>query len=319
MTEFELIQKYFAAQPVSRDDVVLGIGDDAAVLAPPAGKHLVVTTDSMIEGVHFTPETEPESLGYRALAVNLSDLAAMGAEPAWFFLNLTLPKIDETWVEAFCRGMFSLAREFNVQLVGGNTTRGSLSITIEAQGLISEGEAIRRAGAKPGDGIYVTGTLGDAALALRHRLGRHSLPVADYDVLKPRLDRPTPRVREGMALRRIASSAIDVSDGLLADLGHIAEASGVGALVVRDHVPLSETYRRHLHEVGWDHALSGGDDYELLFTAPAHAGRDLQRLLTRFGVGISQIGEMVSGDGVTVIDTAGNPYRPATRGHDHFA
>ncbi len=319
MTEFELIRRFFAAQSVARDDVVIGIGDDAAVLQPPSGKQLVVTTDVMVEGVHFTADTDPANIGYKALAVNLSDLAAMGAEPAWFLLNLTLPRPDEAWLTGFCEGLFALAREFNIQLVGGNTSRGPLAIAIEAHGLVPEGEAIRRSGARPGDSIYVTGTLGDAALALQHRLGRRMLPQTDYDALRPRLERPTARVREGLLLRHFASSAIDISDGLLADLGHIVEVSGVGALVVCDRVPLSETYRKHLGEVGWDLALSGGDDYELLFTVPARAGREFERWRPRFGCEATSIGEIVSGPGLTVLDAAGISYRPTQLGHDHFA
>lgn len=319
MSEFELIQRFFAAQPVARDDVVIGIGDDAAVLQPPPGKQLVVTTDAMVEGVHFTADTDPANIGYKALAVNLSDLAAMGAEPAWFLLNLTLPRPNETWLTGFCEGLFALAREFNIQLVGGNTSRGPLAIAVAAQGFVPEGEAIRRSGAQPGDSIYVTGTVGDAALALQHRLGQRTLLQTDYDALRPRLDHPTARVREGLLLRRFASSAIDVSDGLLADLEHILEASGAGALIVRDRIPLSETYRRHLNEAGWGLALSGGDDYELLFTVSARASREFERWRPRFGCEATNIGEIVSGPGLTVMDAAGNSFRPTQFGHDHFA
>ncbi len=319
MTEFDLIQKFFATQSVVRDDVVLGIGDDAAILQPPAGCQLVVTTDTLVEGVHFFADTDPVALGHKALAVNLSDLAAMGAEPAWFLLNLTLPRPEESWLAGFSEGLFALAREFNIQLVGGNTARGPLTIAIEAHGFVPDGEAIRRAGAQPGDSICVTGTLGDAALALAHRSGRRLLPLPDYDVLRPRLERPTPRVREGRLLRRFASSAIDLSDGLLADLGHVLDANGVGALLMRDRVPLSDTYRRHLDSAGWDLALAGGDDYELLFTVSARAGREFERWQSHFGCPVTCIGEIVSGPGLTVLDSAGNPYRPAQSGHDHFS
>ena len=318
MTEFELIRRFFSAQPVARDDVILGIGDDAAILQPPAGCQLVVTTDTLVAGVHFFADADPVALGHKALAVNLSDLAAMGAEPAWFLLNLTLPQPDEKWLTGFCEGLFALAREFNVQLVGGNTSRGPLAIAIEAHGLAPEGTAIRRSGAQPGDSIYVTGTLGDAALALQHRLGQRGLPQTDYAALQARLDRPTPRVREGVHLRRFAASAIDVSDGLLADLGHVLEASGTGALIVRDRVPLSETYSRHLAQIGWDPALAGGEDYELLFTVSAPQARELERWRSRFGCAVTQIGEIVSGPGLTVIDAAGEPYRSSLSGHDHF-
>ncbi len=319
MSEFALIQKFFTVQPIARDDVILGIGDDAAILQPPPGSQLVVTTDTLVEAVHFVAGADPVALGYKSLAVNLSDLAAMGAEPAWFLLNLTLPQPDETWLTGFSKGLFALAQEFKLQLVGGNIARGPLTISIEAHGVVPEGEAIRRSGAQPGDGIYVTGTLGDAALALEQRLGRRALPPPDYDAVSLRLDHPLPRVREGILLRRFASSAIDISDGLLADLGHVLEASGAGALVVRDRVPLSEIYRKHLGGIGWDLALNGGDDYELLFTVPARARREFERWQTRFGCPVTNIGEIVSGPGLTVLDAAGELTRPMRPGHDHFS
>lgn len=318
MTEFQLIQKFFAAQPVTRDDVVLGIGDDAAVLTPPPGKQLVVTSDALVQDVHFLPDTDPAAIGHKALAVSLSDLAAMGAEPAWFLLNLTLPIADTAWLEKFCDGLFALATAHEVQLVGGNTARGPLSVTIEAHGFVPEGEAVRRAGARPGDSIYVTGELGDAALALWHRLRKQALSEREFEAVRDRLERPTPRVREGMLLRRFASSAIDISDGLVADLGHVLEASGVGALVVRDRVPLSETYRGVLAEVGWDAALAAGDDYELCFTVPARYDAEFARWQSTFGCRVTCIGEIVSGPGLQIVDAEGNPHHPAVSGHDHF-
>jgi len=318
LNEFELIRKFFSVQPVTRDDVVIGIGDDAAVLALPAGKQLVVTTDVMVQGTHFLPDADPAAVGHKSLAMNLSDLAAMGAEPAWFLLNLTLPAPDDAWLTKFCHGLFALAQQHNVQLVGGNTSRGPLAIAIEAHGFVNEGEAVRRSGARPGDSIYVTGELGDAGLALRHRFGAQRLPPADLAAVSDRLDRPTPRVNVGRLLRRFASSAIDISDGLVADLGHILEASGAGALVVRDRVPLSETYRKHLGETGWDVAFANGDDYELCFTVPAQRDAEFARWQEKFGCRVTCIGEIVSGPGLQIIDAAGNPWRPALAGHDHF-
>jgi thiamine-monophosphate kinase len=318
LNEFQLIRKYFAAQPVARDDVVLGIGDDAAVLAPPLGKQLVVTTDTLVEGVHFLPDCDPIALGHKALAVNLSDLAAMGAEPAWFLLNIVLPDTDEKWLSGFCEGLFSLASTHKVQLIGGNTARGPRSIAIEAHGFVPEGEAVRRGGAEPGDSIYVTGELGDAALALQHTLGKRRLAEADFSAVRARSQRPLPRVREGMLLRRFASSAIDLSDGLVADLGHVLEASGAGALIVRDRVPLSDTYRKHIADVGWDLALGGGEDYELCFTVPARHDAEFARWQPKFGCRVTCIGEIVSGPGLQILDAAGNSYRPAVAGYRHF-
>ncbi len=317
MTEFELIRTFFARQPVSRIDVIAGIGDDAALLHPPAGQQLAVTSDLLVSGVHFLPDADPFSLGHKALAVNLSDLAAMGAEPAWFMLNLTLPKADARWLEPFCRGMFRLAREHNVQLIGGDTSRGPLAIAVEAHGFVPGGKALRRSGARAGDRVYVTGTLGDAAMALRHRLGGIRLAQDELTVLSERLDRPTPRVREGMRLRDIASSAIDVSDGLVADLGHILEMSRVGARISLDKIPVSPVCRAHIPETGWDTVLATGDDYELCFTVPENHIAALEKLQPVCG--FHCIGVIEAEPGLRVVDEAGKPYPPSQSGHDHFA
>ncbi|MBI3778174.1 MAG: thiamine-phosphate kinase [Gammaproteobacteria bacterium] len=317
MTEFELIRHFFARQPVSRADVAVGIGDDCALLRPPVGQSLAVTSDLLVSGVHFLPDVDPASLGHKALAVNLSDLAAMGAEPAWFLLNLVLPEADAVWLERFCRGMFELARQYNVQLVGGDTSRGPLTIGIEAHGFVPETVALRRAGARAGDRIYVTGTLGDAAVALLHRLGKQPLSGSDFAALVERLDRPVPRVREGMALRGIATGAIDISDGLLADLGHILEMSGVGARIFLDKIPLSPICRTHVGKFGWEAALAMGDDYELCFTVPAQDTGALEKL--RFACGVHCIGEIEAEPGLRIVDELGKPYRPSFTGHDHFA
>jgi len=317
MTEFELIQTFFARQQVSRTDVAAGIGDDAALLQPPPGQQLAVTSDLLVSGVHFFPDTDPVALGHKALAVNLSDLAAMGAEPAWFLLNLTLPQVDAAWLEKFCQGMFGLAREYGVQLVGGDTSRGPLAIAIEAHGFVPAGQALRRSGAKVGDRIYVTGTLGDAALALQQRLGRLSLPENKMSSVAKRLDQPTPRVREGLALRGLANSAIDVSDGLLADLGHILEMSRIGARIFLDKIPLSPACRAHLKELGWNAVLATGDDYELCFTVPAANVAVLEKL--PLAGAFHHIGEIEAETGLRIVDESGKAYRPRETGHDHFA
>jgi thiamine-monophosphate kinase len=317
LNEFELIRTFFAHQPVSRADVAAGIGDDAALLRPPAGQLLAVTSDLLVSGVHFLPDVEPHSLGHKALAVNLSDLAAMGAEPAWFLLNLVLPKVDTQWLERFCDGMFDLARAYNVQLVGGDTSRGPLAIGIEAHGFVPESAALRRSGAKTGDRIYVTGTLGDAAVALRHRLGKQRLSEGDFAAVVERLDRPTPRAREGMALRGIATSAIDISDGLVADLGHILELSRVGARIFLDKIPVSPVCRAHIKKFGWEAALAMGDDYELCFTLPPQNIGALGEL--QFACALHCIGEIESEPGLRIVDESGGSYRPTFTGHDHFA
>jgi thiamine-monophosphate kinase len=317
LNEFELIRIFFARQPQTRADVATGIGDDAALLRAPPGQLLAVTSDLLVAGVHFFPDVDPVSLGHKALAVNLSDLAAMGAEPAWFLLNLTLPRADTQWLEQFCRGMFALAREYNVQLVGGDTARGPLAVAIEAHGFVPEAMALRRSGAQAGDQIYVTGTLGDATLALRQCRGEIRLAERDLAVVKERLDRPVPRVHEGMALRGIAHSAIDISDGLLADLGHILASSQVGARIFLDRIPVSSVTRSYLKESGWETVLAGGDDYELCCTVPKINVAALEKL--DFSCGFHCIGEIEQESGLRVIDQSGKPYFPQVTGYDHFA
>jgi thiamine-monophosphate kinase len=319
MTEFELIRQYFASQPIARNDVRVGIGDDAAVIDPPAGTETVVTTDVLVAGVHFFEDVDPADLGHKSLAVNLSDLAAMGAEPAWFLLDITLPGVDPSWIERFARGLFDLAQIHRVQLIGGDTARGPLSVTITAIGLVPRGAALRRSGARIGDSICVTGTLGDAALALAVRRGEVQVEAAARSALAQRLNRPTPRIEAGKALRDVASSAIDISDGLLADLGHVVTASGVGARLRRDSVPLSDAYRAHLAQVGWDRALAGGDDYELCLTIPRSRADDARAIAERMNFSLTPVGEITAGGGVEIYDAEGRLYRPTRRGYDHFA
>ena len=318
MNEFELIRRYFSRPPVTRADVTLGIGDDAALLQPPPGQQLVVTTDLLVSGVHFLPDVNPAALGHKALAVNLSDLAAMGAEPAWFLLNLALPTADESWLAKFSAGLFGLAQRYRVQLVGGDTSRAPQTvIAIEAHGFVPAGQALTRAGARPGDRIFVTGALGDAGLALRHRQGKLRLSDAEFVFCAERMDRPAPRVEEGLALRTVASSAIDISDGLVADLGHILEMSRVGARLELARLPLSPAYRAHLAETGWDVALANGDDYELCFTVPPENLAALEKIKHRFPA-ITEIGIIEAGGGLHIVDAAGKPHTPKITGHDHF-
>lgn len=268
LTEFELITRYFQSHPNKRNDIILGIGDDCALLKPPTDQHLAVTTDTLTEGVHFLPHTSAKTLGHKSLAVSLSDLAAMGAEPAWVVLSLSLPNINETWLSEFCVGFFHLLDNFNLQLVGGNITRGELSITTCATGFIPPGKALRRDTAKPGDIIYLTGCIGDAALALNCLQGKIDLPKNIVDIIRMRLETPTPCISAGLALRNIATAAIDISDGLLADLGHILEQSKVGATIDLQELPLSKTLRDLPQKTVLKLALTGGDDYELCFTVP---------------------------------------------------
>lgn len=301
LSEFELIDRFFAGRGPRRADVVLGIGDDCALLSAPPGYELAMTTDTLVEGVHFLPGTDPRDLGHKALAVNLSDLAAMGAEPAWFLLSLTLPSADADWLGAFADGLFALAARHGVALAGGNTTRGPLSITIQATGFVPLGRALQRGGARPGDRVFVTGTLGDAALALAARLGHADLSEDEAATLAARLDRPEPRVAAGLALRGLASACIDLSDGLAQDLGHVLAASGAGARVDAECLPLSPPVRAWIERTGrWDMVLAGGDDYELCFAVPTAQAELAVQDLRRAGVEATGIGEIVAGQGLSI-------------------
>ena len=311
--EFDLIAR-IRARVATRADVVLGIGDDAALLAPPPGRQLVVTADTLNEGVHFPRGTSPADVGWKALAVNLSDLASMGAEPAWCTLSLSLPQSDPAWIEGFLDGFLDLAGQHDIALVGGDTTRGPLSIAVTAMGLVEPGRALRRDGARVGDEVWVTGTLGDAAggLAL---LDREPVPA-----LRARLDRPTPRVAAGRALAGIATACVDVSDGLLADLGHVCARSHVAARIDVDALPASAALMEVIGEADRI-ALqaSGGDDYELCFTAPADAGGDIDAVSAQLGLRFTRIGRIVAGEGVHPVDAKSQPWSSPRRGYDHFA
>ena len=311
--EFDLIAR-IRARVATRADVVLGIGDDAALLAPPPGRQLVVTADPLNDGVHFQRGTSQADVGWKALAVNLSDLASMGAEPAWCTLSLSLPQSDPAWIEGFLDGFLDLAGQHDIALVGGDTTRGPLSIAVTAMGLVEPGRALRRDGARVGDEVWVTGTLGDAAggLALLDRE-----PVS---ALLAWFDRPTPRVAAGRALAGIATACVDVSDGLLADLGHVCARSHVAARIDVDALPASAALMEVIGEADRI-ALqaSGGDDYELCFTAPADAGADIGAVSAQLGLRITRIGRIVAGEGVHPVDAKSQPWSSPRRGYDHFA
>lgn len=319
LSEFDLIKEYFSKQTSGRGDVVLGIGDDCAVLQPPAGMELVVTTDTLVEGIHFDKGVDPEALGHKSLAVNLSDLAAMGAKPAWVTLALTLPESNSDWLQAFSRGFLSLATEHGVALVGGDTTRGPLTITVTAHGFVEPGAVLRRGGARVGDLIYVTGSLGDAALALLVRQGGCSIATGLAD-LEQRLDRPQPRIHAGRSIVGIASAAIDVSDGLISDLGHICEQSGVGARLELEQIPLSTPVREYLKRGGrWATVISGGDDYELCFTVPPQRTSLLDEIRSDLDCDLVQVGKIVSYQGVSCIVADGTTLDDLGSGYQHFS
>jgi thiamine-monophosphate kinase len=313
--EFDLIGRIRARAGSPRDDVALGIGDDAALLRVPAGQLLVVATDTLNAGVHFPEDTAPSDIGWKALAVNLSDLAAMGATPAWATLSLSLPQGDEAWVDAFIEGFLALASRHDVALVGGDTTRGPLSICVTVHGFVAPDRALRRDGARAGDDAWVSGTLGDAAAALvQWRAGSTAAPA-----LRSRLDRPEPRIALGRALGGIAHAAIDVSDGLLADLAHVCAASGVGAEVDVDALPPSDAFAATFDgELRRTLQASGGDDYELCFTAGPAQREAIAAIACDVGVPLMRIGRIVAGQGVAAL--AGDvAWTPDTTGYRHFS
>ncbi|BBL75479.1 thiamine-phosphate kinase [Methylomagnum ishizawai] len=314
--EFDLIRRFFTRQPVRHASTALGVGDDCALLRCAAGAELAVTVDTLVSGVHFLPEVEPDSLGHKALAVNLSDLAAMGAEPRWATLALTLPGIDEGWLAAFARGLFALAERHGVEIVGGDTTRGPLSITIQAMGWVPEGRALRRSGARPGDGVYVSGPIGSAGLGLKQRLGQTEFQDA---AALARLERPEPRVALGLQLRGLASACIDVSDGLAADLGHILAASNVGATLDCAALPLADGVARYIATTGdWAMPLGAGDDYELCFTVPEDRRDELARRLAGAGLAAFPIGRIEAEPGLRLLKE-GRLIDLNPSGYEHFS
>jgi thiamine-monophosphate kinase len=313
--EFELIARYFT-RPGRRGDVLLGVGDDAALLDVPAGQTLVAATDTLVEGRHFLADAPPQSVGHQALAVNLSDLAAMGAQPAWALLALSVPDADEAWIDGFSRGFHALADAFGVELVGGDTVRGARIVTIQALGFVPPGEALKRSGARPGDVLYVSGTVGDAAAGLE--LARRCDPGAMDATLLRRHQYAEPRVALGIALRGVASAAIDVSDGLLGDLGKLCRASGVSAVVQLERLPLSRALLEGFGATAAERmALAGGDDYELLFTLSASAAPAIEPTLAAC-CSITRIGVIGAGRGIRCF-RSGLEVEQEVAGHDHFA
>jgi thiamine-monophosphate kinase len=313
--EFDLIAKYFK-RPVRR--AVLGVGDDCALLAPTAGMQLAVSTDLLVEGRHFLSTVAPARLGHKALAVNLSDLAACGAAPLAYTLSLSLPKVDEAFLAGFAEGLHALADAHGIELVGGDTTAGPLVIGITVFGEVPAGQALRRDGARAGDEIWVSGTLGDARLALEVFRGALALPGDDFERVRQAMEQPAPRVALGLALRGIATSAIDLSDGLLGDLGHVLAASGAGARLAFDALPRSAILRAQPQAVQASCLLAGGDDYELLFTAQPSRHADVQAAGARSGVAVTRIGTIKAAPGLAVLDASGQPLRELPAGFDHF-
>jgi thiamine-monophosphate kinase len=317
LSEFDIIRRYFT-RPAIR--ATLGVGDDAALLRPAPGMELAVSTDMMVSGRHFFSDVDPRKLGHKALAVNLSDMAAMSAEPRWATLSLALPDANEAWLESFSAGWFDLADRFGVELVGGDTTRGPLNLCVQILGEVPAGTALRRDGARPDDDIWVSGMLGDAALAVAHRQGCITLGPEDAEACQRALDLPMPRVGLGLALRGLAHACIDISDGLLADLGHILERSSVAATLELDAIPRSAAIAKHLPDpVALVCLAAGGDDYELCFTAPAGNRAKIELAARGLALRVSRIGGIVRGAGLTLLDGDGRRVNLATSGFDHFA
>ena len=324
MSEFDLIARYFT-RPAVR--AVLGVGDDCALLQPAAGMQLAISSDMLVEGRHFFADVDPAALGHKALAVNLSDLAACGAKPLAFTLALALPRVDEAWLAAFARGLFALADQHGCELVGGDTTQGPLNICITVFGEVPAGQALLRSGARAGDDLYVSGTLGDARLALETLRGRHGLPAGLLQAARRRLEQPTPRVALGLALRGIASAAIDISDGLLGDLAHVLKASRVGATL---DTSIAITLIAACAHDDWargiislekqlEYTLAGGDDYELAFTAPVSARAAVQAAAQLADTPATRIGCIEKTPGLRLIDAQGQLLANRFNSFDHFS
>lgn len=324
MGEFDIIERYFnASQRPARRDVVLAIGDDCAVTSLKLNQQLAITTDTLVCGTHFLPTISAADLAYKCVAVNLSDLASMGAEPAWISLALTLPEINHNWLAEFSKHLFNILDHYNVDLIGGDTTKGHLSLTLTAQGIVPQDKALFRHNAKIGDWIYVSGTLGDSAGGLQLLLNQKTDNVnwnKDESYLIQRHLRPTPRVLLGLTIASIANAAIDISDGLLSDLGHILKRSRCGAVINLDDLPLSESLLNcYSKEKAEQFALSGGEDYELCFTVHNDNKQKLEKALTNIGVNYTCIGQIRSAkEGLTLLRHNEAVRLPAKSGFDHF-
>ena len=316
MGEFDLIERFFK-RPAQRQP--LGVGDDCALLAPAPGTQLAVSSDMLVEGRHFLPGADPRQLGHKCLAVNLSDLAACGARPLAFTLALALPAADEAWLAPFSEGLLALADAHGCELVGGDTTRGPLNLCLTVFGEVPAGQALLRSGARDGDDLYVSGTLGDARLALQALRGEVTVPAPVLAAARERLDRPTPRVALGLALRGLATSAIDISDGLLGDLGHVLRASGVGATVDADAAAnLLATADAVGPELRRAYTLAGGDDYELAFTAPPAAREAVRAAAAQAHTRVTRIGQIEAARGLRLVDAHGQSVPGHFASFDHF-
>ena len=315
-SEFDLIKKYFT-RPTPQ--TLLGVGDDAALISIAPGMELAVSTDMLVSGTHFLPDADPYQIGWKSLAVNLSDMAAMGALPKWATMAIALPKADEAWLKQFANGFFACAKEFQVDLIGGDTTRGPLTISVQIMGEVPNGKALKRSGAKVGDEIWVSGNLGDAALALASLQQRYTLSKNELAACLPALHMLQPRVALGLKLRPIAHSAIDISDGLMADLGHILQCSNTGAEISLEKLPCSKTVSNHFAEEQVQRmVLAGGDDYELCFTAPTDKHHEIKNLSKKLALSLSCIGHVTSEQELKIRGLNNETIDIKETGFDHF-
>ncbi len=320
LSEFEIIDKFFNCVKNNRIDTVVGRGDDCAVLKPNSRFHLAVSVDTLVENVHFEKGTDPQLLGHKSLAVNLSDLAAIGAEPAWCTLALTLPEVDPAWLSAFQSGFIGLANQHHVQLIGGDITRGHhLIITVQIQGYLPRNHALLRSNAKPGDLIYLTGSIGDAGLALLAQQRRLTMTEAELEQINFRLLKPEPRVKQGLDIIGVAHAAIDISDGLIADLEHILEASHAGASIYLDDIPISSIVKKHMiQQEDWLIPLSSGDDYELCFTVPENNQHLIEKIAQQWNCHCTCIGAIEAEPGLRCVDKQGELVYFTKSGYEHF-
>lgn len=318
LSEFSLISRYFDRPLRVASRAALGIGDDCALLRPAAGMQTAISSDMLVEGRHFFAGADPRLLGHKCLAVNLSDLAAMGAQPVGFTLALALPAADEAWLAAFSEGLFALADRHGCELIGGDTTRGPLTICITIFGDVPAGQALRRDAAQAGDDIWVSGALGDARLALAGYRKEIALTAADLAAAGVRMHAPEPRIALGLALRGIAHAAIDISDGLVGDLGHILERSALGATIDADALPVGPVLVKQPQGLRRQYALAGGDDYELCFTAPRSRRAEVAATAAGAGAALARIGTMDASPGLRLVDGTGTPLALQVASFDHF-
>jgi thiamine-monophosphate kinase len=315
-SEFDLIARYFS-RPTH--NAILGVGDDAALVRPSEGAEIAVSSDTLVAGIHFLSDAQPRAVGHKALAVNLSDLAAMGARPRWVLLAITLPQIDANWLSEFADAFYRLAQNYGVDLIGGDTTRGPLAITVTVIGEVSSGMALQRDSARPGDDIWVSGQIGSAALALAHLRGDVRLKGGGLQECLAKLHTPEPRIDLGRELAGVANSAIDVSDGLVADAEHIAQRSDVRMEISYADVPCApEVMSMKDQPLARQAILAGGDDYELLFSAPPDRSALIDAISARLRLALSRIGRVRAGSGVVVLDESGKAIELKVKGHDHF-